>query len=668
MTLKPKGVPGSAAIVVVSPELYTSLNEAIRSSPFRPRETIGALLGSTQHADGNVRILVEDILPLSMLADSEVPYIAGQERDKLNAYLASTGNAGAKLQVVGWFYADSAMSDSLPRLKIQDVWKEIFPNARLFLLVNTGTDEGAFCIWHNGALKPVGGFYESLPDAAATSSIPWNMTVRGAAQWLGSITLASIAPDDTATSEMFPTLGQTPSSEAMDVNAVPPLPVASSSHVYAGHTADTGTAEDRSQHAVLGTADDANATVEFPVIDTIEPVHTAHYQVGGSALESTGLQVLTSSIPNTLRMTHDVHVGRTAPGSTVNINGQVVAARVGPRASGWLRIAAAGVGGATLMLLCLLGTLGTMTLSATGLRPGTPSGGGLAVSSPAVTASPSPFATATLTTSVTTRPTATATSSGTPTAQVDVTGTAMVAVILTAEAIESQATSTATATETPTETPTYTEVPTNTPVPPTALAPEQTSTRVALASSPTRRPTSTPTPTSTRLPTRQPTRPPPTATEVTVTNTNTPPVPTSTPLPLSPTVAPATNTPISTSIPTATPVSLVPTLIPATGTATPLPTLTFTPVPSDTPTAIPTSTPAPLPPTNTAVPVEPTNTLPPASTPVPRPTNTPVPQPTDTPVPQPTTPPIDTPQPTVPPVDTPRPTLAPVDTPRPTTN
>lgn len=689
MTLEPKGVPGSAAIIVVSPELYTSLNEAARSSAVPPRETIGALLGSKQPVNGNEQIFVKDILPLSMIASSEVPFIAEQERDKLNAYLPDNGDAEAKLQVVGWFYADSEMSYSIPRLKIQDVWKELFPNTQLFLLVNTETDEGAFCIRQNGAYKPVGGFYESLPDVAATSSIPWNMTVQGAAQWLGAGTLVPAGRGDTATSEMFPTLGQSHSPEVTDVNAASPPPVASSK-VYTGRNADMGIAEDTSQYAVPGTVDDPNATAEFPVIDTIEPAFTAHHQVSGqSDVENAELEIPISYVPNTLRMTLDVHVARVAPGRSINMNGHVVAGRVGPRFSGWLRIAAAGLGGATLMLLCLLGTMGTMTLSATSLRSVTPVSGALSVNNPTGTASPRPLSTSTLTPSVTTASTATTGSGGTPTAQVDVTGTAMVGVILTAKAIESQATSTATATETSTGTPTYTEVPANTPVPPTAVAPEQASTRVAPGNTPTRRPTNTSTPTSTSLPTRQPNRPPPTATRIMATSTNTPPVP--------------GRTPAFTSIPTRTPVSLVPTLTPVTGTATLLPTLTFTPVPSDTPSAIPTSTPAPLPPTNTAVvPVQPTNTLPSASTPVPGPTNTPIPQPTDTPAPepedtpvpqptdtpipqptdtpepqptrppvdtpQPTTPPVDTPQPTIPPVDTPRPTLAPVDTPRPTNN
>lgn len=115
---------------------------------------------------------------------------------------------------------------------------------------------------------------------------------------------------------------------------------------------------------------------------------------------------------------------------------------------------------------------------------------------------------------------------------------------------------------------------------------------------------------------------------IVISPTSTPtPIPTNTPTP-TPTNTP---TPVPTDTPTPTPTN--------TPTPTPVPP-TSTPTPTQTPTPVPTSTPTPIPPTNTPTPI---NTPTPTETPIP-PTNTPTP--IDTPIPTATTAPTSTPTPT----------------------
>jgi hypothetical protein len=179
------------APVVLHTRVYTTLVELARG--IMPGETIGLLFGSVSRAGeassaGEARITVKEARGMPN------DYSGGNISDSALERLLERGNEEGGLEVVGWFYADPGVGMFARRLSLEDVQRGMPESARLFLLVNPATDEGAFYQWDGRRYVPTNGFYEAVPNKSSPPLAAWNGEVRGAEGWLGPLLAEIVMP------------------------------------------------------------------------------------------------------------------------------------------------------------------------------------------------------------------------------------------------------------------------------------------------------------------------------------------------------------------------------------------------------------------------------------------------------------------------------------------
>jgi hypothetical protein len=163
-----KGQPDPSTVVVVYQEVYADLRQA--SIARLPGGTAGALLGNVQAMGSQNWYTVRDAAALELeftengLAPE--PGSFGRLLERME------GEHWQDMSVIGMFYADPEIGLFPARLDIGEIHRQLTPDASLLLLMNPSIDQGAFCLWREGMMLPVGGFYEALPEQS-TSIIPW---------------------------------------------------------------------------------------------------------------------------------------------------------------------------------------------------------------------------------------------------------------------------------------------------------------------------------------------------------------------------------------------------------------------------------------------------------------------------------------------------------------
>jgi hypothetical protein len=163
-----KGQPDPSTVVVVHQEVYADLRRA--SVARLPGGTAGALLGNVQSMGGQNWYTVREAaaLDLQFTENGLTP-----EPRSLERLLSRVEDDGWRdFAIIGMFYADPEIGLFPARLDIGEIHRQLTPDASLLLLMNPSIDQGAFCLWRDGTMLPVGGFYEALAGES-NSIIPW---------------------------------------------------------------------------------------------------------------------------------------------------------------------------------------------------------------------------------------------------------------------------------------------------------------------------------------------------------------------------------------------------------------------------------------------------------------------------------------------------------------
>jgi tetratricopeptide (TPR) repeat protein len=163
-----KGQPDPSTVVVLHQEVYAELRQAAVAR--LPGGTAGALLGSVQAMGGQNWYNVREAATLDLQFTESGLTPDRVSLDRLRERME--GEPWHELSVIGMFYADPEIGLFPARLDIGEIHRQLTPDAGLLLLMNPSIDQGAFCLWREGMMLPVGGFYEALPEQS-TSIIPW---------------------------------------------------------------------------------------------------------------------------------------------------------------------------------------------------------------------------------------------------------------------------------------------------------------------------------------------------------------------------------------------------------------------------------------------------------------------------------------------------------------
>ncbi|HET9492961.1 MAG TPA: hypothetical protein VFR15_01890, partial [Chloroflexia bacterium] len=163
-----KGQPDPSTVVVLHQEVYADLRRAAVAR--LPGGTAGALLGNVQTMGVQRWYTVREAAPLDLQFTSSGLTPERTSLERLRERME--GEGWRDLAVIGMFYADPEIGLFPARLDIGEIHRQLTPEASLLLLMNPSIDQGAFCLWREGTVLPVGGFYEALPEES-TSIIPW---------------------------------------------------------------------------------------------------------------------------------------------------------------------------------------------------------------------------------------------------------------------------------------------------------------------------------------------------------------------------------------------------------------------------------------------------------------------------------------------------------------
>jgi hypothetical protein len=163
-----KGQPDPSTVVVMHQEVYADLRRAAVAR--LPGGTAGALLGNVQALGTQQWYTVREAAPLDLEFTENGLSPERGSLERLRDRVES--EPWQDLSVIGMFYADPEIGLFPARMDIGEIHRQITPDASLVLLMNPSIDQGAFCLWREGLMLPVGGFYEALPEQS-TSLIPW---------------------------------------------------------------------------------------------------------------------------------------------------------------------------------------------------------------------------------------------------------------------------------------------------------------------------------------------------------------------------------------------------------------------------------------------------------------------------------------------------------------
>jgi hypothetical protein len=171
------GQPGvaSGARVAFSTQAY---NTIVQSHSATEGELAGLLLGElTQGTLGGPSILVKSALKLELASDSS-GFLLDQAAMEELAARTSTGQSA---YIIGWFYADPALTALAPRISIASVQALMPADSNLFALVNPSANEGACYLWDGTHYSQAA--IEQPLDAGAT----WTHAPAFAARALGDL-------------------------------------------------------------------------------------------------------------------------------------------------------------------------------------------------------------------------------------------------------------------------------------------------------------------------------------------------------------------------------------------------------------------------------------------------------------------------------------------------
>src|SRR5688500_3591094 len=142
-SLAARGRPDPSIAVLLDPHVYEAVREATSLRP--TSATVGVLLGTETSSGGRDLVTVKDALPVELLPSGMGVEPHKRDMEGLTARLESEG--GKKEWEVGIFFADPGFGQFPSRLTISSVRQALAPEAKLLLLINPSTDEGAFGVW-----------------------------------------------------------------------------------------------------------------------------------------------------------------------------------------------------------------------------------------------------------------------------------------------------------------------------------------------------------------------------------------------------------------------------------------------------------------------------------------------------------------------------------------
>ena len=167
--LAARGEPGAPISVLLHPQVYNAIREATALRP--STATVGVLLGTETESEGHDLFTVREALAVELIPNGlgVDPHKSDMERLEGRLKSASRKNLG----IVGIFFADPGIGQFPSRLSISSVRQALAPGAKLLLMVNPTSDEGAFGVWRGRSLAPLAGFYEVLSADGAQVAVPW---------------------------------------------------------------------------------------------------------------------------------------------------------------------------------------------------------------------------------------------------------------------------------------------------------------------------------------------------------------------------------------------------------------------------------------------------------------------------------------------------------------